>query len=521
VILPPYGLSGGSMRFDPDCLVLFVDDDLESIRALLSDSREATNTLPIQVRSRLIHERDHLFRHLSSSYGMVRYGLHSLMVRQFFQMAMRVNPNESMTPDGLLGQHLKDLLRKKPPPEIIQKLSQIDQIRPALMYASVLECMQALDGSPAILDRELCSTGIAVWETLTQALSGKTEHGLANFQQNRMPPESLRRFINPDDPLVPYVKGEPFGAADLLEFFAVMIEFAYLSNQGLGLIESSDLLGVKAYFRVGSAFFGEFFIENMERGEFPVFPVELEAAVDLALSIPLTPLGIQVTCRPLSWYDLHPGWRFLSICNHYKESKRSWTTILPDNDSFAGYDQAFHSIRAEDSDALGWPQLERIEQQWLAFLNEIQQEPCHHPLAIDLRGSGRQRIARHLFEERRTTPYSMFLKRRSGAVDRELFFPAVVSREGMTALGGLHWKDRDGDPTNWDEFLMLTGCRFFAEGFPQHPHIRFDQAKGAAELIAKSSAIFGADQDRIETVLARLLSLDSYRKFETAMSAKS
>jgi len=90
----------------------------------------------------------------------------------------------------------------------------------------------------------------------------------------------------------------------------------------------------------------------------------------------------------------------------------------------------------------------------------------------------------------------------------------------MTAFGGLHWTDRNGDPTNWDEFLMPTGCRFFAEGFPQHPHFRFEQATGAGELIARCSAIFGADQEHIEHVLARLLSLNSYRKFEAAMSAK-
>lgn len=519
MILPPYGLSGGSMRFDPGSLVLFVDGDLESIRAFLSEARESSSMQPIQIRSRLVHERDHLFRHLSSSYGMVRYGLHSLMVRQFFQMAMRCSLDEPMTPDGLLGSALKNLLRKRPPSDAIQKLSQIDRVRPSLMYVGMIECMQALDGAAEFLDRELCATGIAVWETVAQSLSGNPGRGLSNFQQNRMPPEQLSRFSNADDPFVPRVKGEPFGAAHLLEFFGVMIEFAYLSNQGLDLIESSDLLGVKDYFRVGSAFFGEFFTEEMERGEFPAFPIELEAAVDLALTVPLTPAGILTVGRPLSWFDLHPGWRFLSICNHYKSTKRAWTTIPPDHESFGGYDDAFRSIQSKVCDALGWPRVEAVEERWSGFLSGLERESAHHPLAIDLRGSGRQRIARHLFEERRGTPYSMYLKRRNGAVDRELFFPAVVSREGMTAFGGLHWQDRDGDPTNWDEFLMMTGCRFFAEGFPQHPHVRMDQATGAAELISKCSAIFGADQDRIETVLARLLTLDSYHKYEAAIEA--
>jgi len=508
------------MRFDPGSLVLFVDDSLDSIQAFLTGADTTPGTQAIRIRSRLVHERDHFFRHLSSSYGMVRYGLHSLMVRQFFQMAMRTNLDQPMTPDGLLGSDLKALLRKHPSPDVIRELSRHDAVRPALMYVAMVECILALDGVPAFLDRGLCTTGIAVWETCSLSMTNRADYGLRNFQQNATPPEALSKFVDPSDPFVPLVKGEAFGAEHLLEFFGILIEFAYLSNQGLDLIESSDLLGMKKYFRVGSAFFGEFFVDDMEAGKFPAFPVELEAAVDLALAIPLTPTGLQVANRPLTWYDLHPGWRFLSICRHYKSSKKSWTTIPPDDESFDGYDSAFRSIQAEVCDALGWPRVENIESRWSSFLAELQREPVHHPFAVDLRGSGRQRIARHLFEERQKSPYSMFLKRRSGAVDRELFFPAVVSREGMTAFGGLHWQDRDGDPTNWDEFLMLTGCRFFAEGFAQHEHVRFEQAVGAAELISKCSAIFGADQDRVETVLARLLNLDSYRKFEAWISSK-
>ena len=519
MILPPYGLSGGSMRFDPGSLVLFVDDSLESIRAFLAEPDDASRTQPLQIRSRLVHERDHLFRHLSSSYGMVRYGLHSLMVRQFFQMVMRVDFQQPTTSDGVLGPDLKELLRKHPPPEVIHKLSRHEAARPSLMYLAMLECVLALDGDRAFLDRDLCATGVAVWETLSLSLTNRAGQGLAYYQQNLAPPEPLSRFVNPNDPFVPWVKGHPLGAAHLLEFFGILIEFAYLSNQGLDVIESSDLLGVNEYFRVGSAFFDEFFVEEMEAGAFPAFPVELEAAVDLALAMPLTPTGLIVVNRPLSWYDLHPGWRFLAVCQHFKSSKKSWTTVAPDAESFAGYDHVFRSIQADVCDALGWPRVESVEHVWSTFLADVQREPVHHPLPVDLRGSGRQRIARHLFDERRTTPYSMFLKRRSGAVDRELFFPAVVSREGMTAFGGLHWNDSDGDPTNWDEFLLLTGCRFFAEGFPQHPHVRFEQARGAAEWISRCSAIFGADQDRVETVLARLLTLESYQKFEAAMAS--
>ena len=520
MILPPYGLSGGSMRFDPGSLVLFVDDSLDAISQFLSESRDAECPQPIQLRSRLVHERDHLFRHLSTSYGMVRYGLHSLMVRQFYQMATRVNPKHPLTADGLLGSDWKALFRKHPPAEMIRKLGKHEAIRPSFMYLATLECIQALDGSTEFVDRDLCGTGIAVWETLAQTLSGQSGEGLARFQQDARPDESLDRFVDENDPFVPRVKGERFGAAHLLEFFGILIEFAYLSNQGLDLIDSSDLLGIKEYFRVGSAFFGEFFNQEMEAGAFPAFPVELEAAVDLALAMPLTANGLQSVGRPLSWFDLHPGWRFLAICQHYKSSKKSWTTIPPDESSFSGYDEAFQEIQRETCDALGWPHVGDVEGQWKEFLEGLQKEPVHHPLAIDLRGSGRQRIAKHLFHERSSSPYSMYLKRRSGAVDRELFFPAVVSREGMTAFGGLHWKDRDGDPTNWDEFLIFTGCRFFAEGFPGHPHVRADQATGAAELIARCSVIFGADQERIESVLARSLSLESYRKFEAAMTAK-
>jgi hypothetical protein len=519
VILPPYGLSGGSMRFDPGSLVLFVDDSLDSIQSFLAEPFGAKGKLPIQLRSRFIHERDHLFRHLASSYGMVRYGLHSLMARQFYQMVSKHRLDTPPSAEGLLGSELTSFLRKNPPTDLVAKLSQLDTVRPSLMYLAIMECFKALDGDTAFLDRDLAPTAIAVWQTLADSISSRNSKTSQLFNQIALPPETLTRFVNSSDPLVPHVKGFPFGAVQLLEFFGVMMEFAYLSNQGLELIESSDLVGQKEYFRVGSVFFGEFFQDEMKEGVFPAFPVELEAAVDLALAIPLSPEGLISAGRPLTWFDLQPGWRFLQICQHYKTRQHPWTTVPPDHDSFAGYDKAFQTIQDEACHALGWPTRITVERSWGDFLSDLQSNPAHHPLAVDLRGSGRQKIAKHLFTERLESPYSMFLKQRSGAVDRELFFPAVISREGMTAFGGLHWQDRDGDPTNWDEFLFLTGCRFFAEGFPQHPHIRFEQARGAAELISRCSVIFGNDQDRVETVLAKLLSLDSYRRFENDMAS--
>ncbi len=523
MILPPYGLSGGSMRFDPGSLVLYVDGSLEEIQAVLGGGIESSlsGSNAIGIRSRLVHERDHFFRHLSTSYGFFRHGQHSLMVRQFYAIAANADPSTPMTLNGLIGPELRKILRASPPPEILSQLSQNARTRPTLMYLASLECVLAMDGDAPFLDRDLLSNGIAMWESVAQTLSGRSGEGLRNFALNKMPPERLMAYADSADPFVPRVKGKPLGAAHILEFFGVLIEFAYLSNQGVDRIETSDLLGQEEYFRLSSVFFGDFFQEELKDGRFPAFPVELEAAADLALAIPLSPRGLGSVDRPLSWFDMQPGWRFLQICDYFKTTKRPWTHISPRDDSFDNYDEAFRRIQNEVCADLGWPSVQQLDSEWQAMLGELQTKAVSHPLCVDLRGSGRQRIGRHLLSERIQSPYSMYLKRRSGAVDRELFFPAAVSDEGMTAFGGLHWKTDDADPVNWDEYLLLTGMRFFSEGATRHPQMRYDHAVGAGELLSRCAPMFGADRERMEQLLADYLNLDTYRSVERDFTKKA
>ena len=515
MILPPYGLSGGSMRFDPSSLVLYTTDSLDSIQSILDQS--ASNSIKsTQIRSRLIHERDHLFRHLSSSYGFVRFGLHSLMLRLFYEMLKLYKPNQSMTDSGLIPPELKLLLTRSPSVEMLQRMTQVQTLRPFLTYLSCLECIHALDGDDAFLDRDLALGAIKVWESIAQASSGQMS--ASSFQPSAIPPSKLSAYLNPDDPLVPQHQGKTIGAAALLEFFGIMMEFAYLSNQGLHLIDSSDLHGQASYFLISSLFFGEFFTQEFASGNFPAFPVELEAAVDLALCIPMSHLGMVGTNQPMTWFDIHPGWRFLQICMHYQETKKTWTRIPPDDDSFTQYDLAFSRIQTEVCLALGWPPATEVESSWRIFLRDLKTRESLHPFAWDLRGSGRLQIASHLLGERLSQPYSMYLKRRSGVIDKELFFPGVISPEGMSSFNGIHWKGTDGQPTNWDELLMFTGCRFFAEGYSGHPHFRRDCAIGSAELICRCSRLFAVSQDQVEATLAEYLNLDSYHRFEKIMT---
>jgi len=518
MILPQYGLSGGFMVFDPSSLVLFVNESLDEIQAILKGGLETTTSSldGIQLRSRLVHERDHLFRHLSTSYGFFRHGLHSMMVRHFFKMADMANPAVPLTLQGFLSSPLRRILKSSPPSATIRELSQDDRVRPSLMYLANLECLLALDGNPAFLDRDLLSHGIATWEAGAQELSGRKRDIGELLDLNKMPPERLSRYVNPEDPFVPIVKSQPLGASHILEFFGVLIEFAYLSNQGVELIESSDLLKSEAYFRLSSVFFGDFFQVEMKEGKFPAFPVELEAAADLALAIPLTPQGLRTTTRTLSWFDIQPGWRFLQICDYFESRKQPWTQISPQDDSFDNYDSAFRRIQDEVCTALGWPQVQQVESEWQGLLDELDKKAVCHPQSVDLRGSGRQRIGRHLFSERVRTPYSMYLKRRNGAVDRELFFPAAISDEGMTAFEGLHWTNAESDRVNWDEYLLLTGCRFFAEGAIQHAHMQHDHAVGAAELLSRCAPLFGCNPAKLKQFLTDYLNLNTYQDVKRA-----
>lgn len=507
------------MHFEPGTLVLFTTDSIDSIRSILQeqsiDKRQSVE--PIQIRSRLIHERDHLFRHLSSSYGMVRFGLHSLLVRQFYGMMSHYNSKDPVNPHGLIVTPLRELLAKSHPPRVIQELSRVERIRPSMMYLSGVECIRALDGDPPFLDRDLAPSALVLWGSIALMLNAQSASPSV-FDPSATPPPELTRFINSNDPLVPIVKGQPIGANQLLEFFAIMMEFSYLSNQGLEIIDSSDLIGMEAYFRIGTVFFGQFFQKEMTNGQFPAFPVELEAAVDLALAMPLTPQGLHAMGRKLSWFDLHPGWRFLRICAYYQQSNRQWTRIKPDDNAFQEYDEAVLGIQEEVCRALVWPTASQLDGTWHAFVTERLNAASSHPFALDLGGSGRLRIAKHLLEERLLQPYSMYLKRRSGIVDRELFFPAIISQEGMTAFEGSHWKGSDGQPTNWNEYLFFTACRFFAEGYERHPHFRLDCAKGGAEMLSRFAAAFGADQLPVEDWLAAYLGLKEYSEFEAFQS---
>ena len=167
------------------------------------------------------------------------------------------------------------------------------------------------------------------------------------------------------------------GAQALLEFFAVGKESSYAAFAiDKSAVPVEDYRKVTLYNLVGAIWrdlyqfpmpvvSAESWTEDAQPLNGKRFPIELYAAVDLALWVPFTPDG---WVQGMEWLDVHPGWRFLKILDLLKATDKPMT---PFSSADAMTDEHFEGLQAEWAIQLGWPKASELARDWLAALESI------------------------------------------------------------------------------------------------------------------------------------------------------
>lgn len=96
------------------------------------------------------------------------------------------------------------------------------------------------------------------------------------------------------------------------------------------------------------------------------FPVEIQAAIDLALWVPFGPSG---WTPGMKWHDVHPGWRFLTILDLLKNSEVEMTPFSSAN---VMSDGQFATLQTDWANKLGWPSPAELGDKWLEALEQAQ-----------------------------------------------------------------------------------------------------------------------------------------------------
>lgn len=301
---------GTNMRFDPNSLLLFVegrraDATFLSVPDAPPGERGAAD--PVRQRIRLVHELDHLRRHLGTSYGLFRHAASSLLVRATAERLAARRPRGAADPVPFVGtadgEYCRDLVRS---PVLSRSRKQMTACfrHPAesrrLLYVALAELVRQWDGLPPLADPHLAALAL---RAIGDAFAFSRSPGHSDPSGLLTPDEPLRQYLRAEYPYCPFLAGRPLGGHAVLEFFGVYREATEHAARGLERRAWTDFAGQGEYLRVVDHFL------TAVCG-FPAdgrFPVEFDAVAELALWPPVTPDGILTAGRPLSWFDLQPG----------------------------------------------------------------------------------------------------------------------------------------------------------------------------------------------------------------------
>jgi hypothetical protein len=488
-------MSGGAMRFDPGSLVLWIDVKREEIlphfetlanievrtglspifaeqpAALVIEGK--IRELPEQTRlfiARLFHETSHLRHHLCTTFGYLYHVINTAVARHFVADMQLYEPSETFTfplLKNVFGQQLED---------------HACSVR---MYSGLLNLQRCLDGD-ATNNRGLpVPAAFAVLNAQLGDFTGLPDQ-LNNIGTFFSPPSTpeLIGFISRAIPYTPQILGVPVGGRHLLEALAFMKEASFGILTEAQNDQWNDMLGQDAYglilefwvtlFGKESAFYHNPVVSDIVSDDVArrAYPLELIAAIDVALCLPVVPDGIAASDRPLTWSDVHPGWRFIQVCMMLKRRGKPWREIpreLHDADS------VMVDIEREMCEELGWPHVFDVNVKWMDFFTTAV-KTGGRGLFLELHDHARFMGALALSARRLAQPYSIM----SGYWDfrkvKVPWFPLVqVHDRDMQSLVNEHAWTKDSPSStlahkSWNYFV-LHGARFFAEGCDAMPHI--------------------------------------------------
>jgi hypothetical protein len=172
------------------------------------------------------------------------------------------------------------------------------------------------------------------------------------------PAEEFEEFFWAGDPFQPYFFGKPIGASAIIEAQAIFVQEYELDMLGLTLHEFPKFWepSVSTYYLTQAVWLH--FFQGVIFPD-PVRSWEYLWALNLALWSPVFPGNTKQV--DWSWHDIHPGWRFLKICNALKVSGYGFLSDDAD-DQDAAAEQTFAT---DVCDYLDWPIPTDIAKCWI------------------------------------------------------------------------------------------------------------------------------------------------------------
>ena len=297
------------------------------------------------VFARYQHELDHLMRLLSTSLGLFLHQLDSQLPDQFRWIASQTETSRFSEPLPLVRE---------------------EDLSDAELMSTATERHAAV---------RLWHNTASLTRGLRDSIHSESQFVAAMTQLNwfREGQDSIEIDAAwPPNPA--FISGTPatITGRNIIEFLAVLSEMDYCSliagdNQTwMDMLQDANYHAVMVLW--GSAFpQGNLWdIDRTSRLESDfrlnvrlAYPLELYACLDLALWPPLTPAGVFASRSRYSWKDIHPGYRFVRLCEWLQDARLPLTRIGGEdrNDRF----RKFQDLACE---TFGWPTVDELSIIW-------------------------------------------------------------------------------------------------------------------------------------------------------------
>lgn len=475
--LPAYGLSGAPLRFDPGTLCVHSELPHNEFRLFsLNPSSKDWNAEPADDRARVMHEFDHLVRTLSTSHGIVRHSLVSLLCASAIQY---VSTSEGILqrtfPLELPGHPLVQIARTAGG-NVGRLLTTADKWHPAhrhlLRYVCYRQLLDAWDGRRPALPH-LLEAGLALFEAAVRGgigSDGNTPRFLSPWDDNEVP--EWRAIHDLSDYVSPFI-----GAAAMYESFAVETELIFAQRFGRTKQNSTDLLGGELY-RVSAELFHRVFLNRGTRR----VPLEFDAVLGLSLWVPFTLHGTAMRTETFHWSDLEPGHRFLRAIGELLDMRYDDWHYGEEESDPGGCDAPIIEIQETLAARLNWPTPQALNDILTRQLKSIDQRgDCPSAYAVIEKASPRISWVLRLLGAARDAPFSSFYRLiQEKFASTGIYFPAILCTDKIVVNTGLLFEEAT---SHLSERYILAGSQMLIDGAAHHAFTR-SEAIAALELIA-------------------------------------
>lgn len=460
------------MRFEPASLALWIDAERDDVRRHFGIMQEielrcglsplfmehpanvvidgelskAPNETKLFI-ARLAHESAHLRHHLATTYGYAYHVMNTWIARTLARGIRALTEKSTRVSFPLL-------------PAIASE-SELHED-----YRGLLALQYAFDGDVGDEMPYSPPAALGILDLILRMTAGRASARPEMLDQLASPiPRNPRLlpFLRRDNPFVPrLLENRPFGARHILETLAFTREISVALVTGAINPSWADMMGLDDYGLV-LRFWKTMFEPRRATLEFL-------AALDLALCVPITPEGLYESEPQLQWHDVHPGWRYLQICDLWKRQKHEWVDIPRDVQET---DKVMLELEMTAAKDLGWPQPHEMLAHWMDFFRRAIKSGARG-LYLELSGHPRLIGSLALAARRLAQPYSIVQGYWDFRKVKVPWFPVAFTRgrDVEIRVNEHVWElERNGLTEKTWSYFVLHGARFFIEGCDGMPHI--------------------------------------------------